>query len=134
MQVKCAKCSRGIALTDGVQLVDGRLSHVECNRPSALTAEERQLAFIYCSYHVVAHCASCDREFRFSELGTDVLGGGRTNLCPRCRQDLTENVRAHVFRCMYVPFEIRNKAQAVREAALRLVRQSLLADRSDALI
>jgi hypothetical protein len=134
VQVKCSKCSRAIALTDAIQLVDGRLSHVECNRPSALTAEERQLAFVYCSHHAVTHCASCDREFRFSELSTDVLGGGRTNLCPRCRQDLTENVRAHVFRCMYVPFEIRSQAQAVREAALRLVRQSLLADRSDALI
>ena len=134
MQVKCSKCSRAIALTDAVQLVDGRLSHVECNRPSALTAEERQLAFVYCSQHAVAHCASCNREFRFSELGADVLGGGRTNLCPRCRQDLTENVRAHVFRCMYVPFEIRRKAQAVRESAQRLVKQSLLADRPDALI
>ena len=67
-----------------------------------------------------------------SELGADVLRGARTNLCPRCRQDLTENVRAHVFRCMYVPFEIRSKAQAVREAAQRLVKQSLLADSTDA--
>jgi len=56
-------------------------------------------------------------------------------MCPRCRQDLTEAVRAHLFRCAMLPSEIRLRAQAVREAAQRLVKETQqLGDRSDVLI
>jgi hypothetical protein len=94
MQVQCTKCSEPIALSDVIESTNGQLSHVDCKRPHVLTPEERALVFVYCSGHVVARCPACDISFRYTELAADILGGGRTNMCPRCRQDLTEAVRA----------------------------------------
>src|SRR5262245_16715327 len=104
MQVDCSKCSQPIALTDIIESDNGRLSHVDCKRPKVLTPEERALVFAYCWGHVVARCPVCDVGYRYTELGADILGGrhlaggSRTNLCPRCRRDLTEAVRSHLFR------------------------------------
>ena len=135
MQVKCSKCSQPIALTDIIESNNGHLSHVDCKRPQILTPEERALVFVYCSGHVVARCPACDISYRYTELAADMVGGSRTNMCPRCRQDLTEAVRAHLFRCAMLPSEIRLRAQAVREAAQRLVKETQqLGDRSDVLI
>jgi len=135
MQVKCAKCSQPIALTDIIESNNGHLSHVDCKTPHVLTPEERALVFVYCSGHVVARCPACDISFRNTELAADILGGGRTNMCPRCRRDLTEAVRAHLFRCAMLPAEIRLRVQAVREAAQRLVKETQqLGDRSNVLI
>jgi hypothetical protein len=135
MQVNCTKCFQPIALTDIVESNNGRLSHLDCKRPNVLTPEERSLVFVYCSGHAVAWCLACDVDYRYTELAADILGGARTNMCPRCRQDLTEAVRAHVFRCVMLPVEIKNKVQALREAAQRLVKESQqLRDRSDVLI
>jgi hypothetical protein len=135
MQVDCWKCSKPIALTDAIESSDGRLSHADCGRPQMLTPQERALVFLYCSTHAVAYCVPCDGKYSFTELGSDLFGGSHTNMCPRCRQDLTEQVRAHLFSCGLLPREVRLKAQAVREAAQRLVKQSQQArDRSDVLI
>ena len=123
MQVKCSKCGQLIALSDIIESSDGRLSHVECARPRTLTADERHLLFVYCRDHIVAQCLSCGLSFRLMELAADPLGG-RTNICPRCRKDLTENVRTHLYGCAKLPAEVRLRAQALREAAQRLVRQS----------
>jgi hypothetical protein len=132
MQVNCAKCSQPIALTDVIESNNGHPSHVDCKRPQVLTPEERALVFVYCSGHVVARCPACDVSYRYTELAADILGGGRTNMCPRCRRDLTEAVRAHLFRCAMLPSEIRLRAQAVREAAQHLVKESQqLRDASD---
>ena len=134
MQVKCSKCSQPIALTDIIQSSDGRLSHVDCRRPQTLTVEERALLFVHCFNHAVARCLTCDVSFSFTELAADPLGG-RTNLCPRCRRDLTENVRGHLYRCTMVPSEVRLAAQGVRETAQRLVKQSQRqVDGADALV
>jgi hypothetical protein len=123
MQVKCTKCGQFIALSDIIESSNGLLSHVDCKRPRSLTAEERHLLFVYCSDHAVAQCLSCGLRFRMMELAADPLDS-RTNLCPRCRKDLTENVRTHLYRCAMLPSEVRLRAQAVREAAQRLVKQS----------
>src|SRR4030095_7066169 len=113
----------------------GRLSHVDCKRPQVLTPEERALVFVYCSGHVVARCPACDVSFRYTQLAADMVGGSRSNMCPRCRRDLTEAVRAHLFRCAMLPSEVRLRAQAVREAAQHLVKESQqLRDRSHVLI
>jgi hypothetical protein len=134
MQVDCTKCSQPIALTDIIDSHNGRLSHVDCQRPHVLTPEERALVFLYCSGHVVARCRACDIGYRYMELAAEMVGGSRTNMCPRCRRDLTEAVRAHLFRCALLPSEIRLKVQAVREAAQRLVKESQeLCDTSDVL-
>jgi hypothetical protein len=135
MQVDCTKCFKPIALSDVIESTNGHLSHVDCKRPYVLTPEERALVFVYCSGHVVARCPACDVSYRYTELAADILGGGRTNMCPRCRQDLTEAVRAHLFRCAMLPSEIRLRAQAMREAAQRLVKATQqVSDRSDVLI
>ena len=56
-------------------------------------------------------------------------------MCPRCRTDLTESVRGHLFSCVGLPAEIRQKTQAVRDAAQHLIKQAREAiDRSDVLI
>ena len=135
MRVNCSKCSQQIALADVVESDRGRLLHVDCKRPQALTWEERGLIFLYCSDDIVAQCPGCDVSYRYAELAADVLGGGGTNMCPRCRRDLTEVIRAHLFRCTMLPSEVRLRAHAVREAAQRLVKESRQArDRSDVLI
>ncbi len=135
MQVDCSKCLAPIALTDIVELFDGHLAHVDCKRVRTLTHEERALVLIYCVGHHVAHCLACDRRFRFTELATDVFGASRTNLCPRCRKDLTESVRGHLYGCAMLPSEVRLRAQAVRGAAQHFVKQSRQArDRSDVLL
>ena len=97
MQVKCSKCGQLIALSDIIESSNGHVSHVECTRPRTLTADERHSLFVLCSDHVVAQCLSCALSFRMMELAADLFGGGRTGLCPRCREDLTENVRAHLY-------------------------------------
>ena len=134
MQVKCPKCSEPIALSDVIESSDGRLSHMDCQRPRMLTVEERALLFVYCFGHAVAFCLNCDLRFRMAELAADALGS-RTNLCPHCRRDLTQSARAHVYSCAILPAEVRLKAQAVREAAQHLVKESQqLRDTSDVLI
>ena len=135
MQVNCAKCSKPIALTDIIESHDGQLSHIDCKRPKVLTPEERSLIFVYCSGHVVARCAACDINYRYNELAADIFGVGRTNVCRWCRRDLTDAVRAHLFRCPMLPSEVRSRAVALRAAAQHLVKQSQQArDTSDVLI
>src|SRR5262249_13008437 len=135
MQVSCSKCSQPIALTDIIESNNGRLAHVDCKRPKVLTPEERALVFVYCSGHVVARCPTCDISYRYNELAAEMVGGSRTNMCPRCRQDLTEAVRSHLFRCAMLPAEVRSRAVALRAAAQHLVKQSQQArDTSDVLI
>ena len=135
MQVNCAKCSQPITLTDMIESNGGHLSHVDCKRPQVLTPEERALVFLYCSDHVVAPCPACGISYRYTELGADILGSNRVNMCPRCRRDLTEAVRAHLFRCAMLPSPIGLRAREVRQAAQRLVKASQeLRDTSDVLI
>jgi len=135
MQVQCSKCSQLIALSDIIESAEGRLSHVNCARPRTLTIDERTLLFVYCGDHVVAQCLACGLSFRVAELGADPLGGDRAYQCPRCRKALTENVRTHVYGCARLPSEVRLMAQAVRQAAQHLVKQSQQArDRADVLI
>lgn len=135
MQVKCTKCSQPIAVTDSIESDGGRLSHVDCMRPQVLTRDERALVFVHCSGHVVARCPACDVGFRYTELAADLFDGSRTNMCPRCRRDLTEAVRAHLFRCGLLPSEVRLRAKTAREAAQHLVKvNQQLRDRSDVLL
>ena len=102
--------------------------------PRTLSPDERALLFYYCLNHTVARCLGCARSYYLSELVADLLSG-RTHLCPQCRRDLTENVRSHVYGCTLMPEEVRQQAQALREVAQRLVKEShQLRDKSDVLI
>src|SRR5438093_392386 len=99
-----------------------------------LTPDERALLFYYCLNHTVTRCLICARSYFLSELVADLLSG-RTHLCPQCRRDLTENVRTHVYACGIMPDEVRQKAQALREMAQHLVKESRqLRDKADVLI
>ena len=76
----------------------------------------------------------CDLRFRLVEPASDAPGR-RTNLCPHCRRDLTQSARAHLYGCAMLPSEVRLRAQAVREAAQHLVKETHQArDRSEVLI
>jgi hypothetical protein len=133
MQVNCVKCSQPIALTDVIESSAGRLSHLDCARSQGITPEERALLFVYCSDHAIATCRPCGLQFRMMNLAADPLGG-LTNLCPRCRTDLTTTMRLHLFSCAVPPAEILRLAQEVREAARMLVKQSQQTTDSDVLI
>jgi len=99
-----------------------------------LTPDERALLFYYCLNHTVTRCLICARSYFLSELVADLLSG-RSHLCPQCRRDLTENVRTHVYACGIMPDEVRQKAQALREMAQHLVKESRqLRDKADVLI
>ena len=99
----------------------GGLAHVDCRRPRVLSTEERALLFLHCCDHSV-ECAPCASRFCLSELGSDLRG--HTNLCPHCRQDLTDGVRAHLHKCDMISEEVRRRAQAVRAVSERLVKES----------
>jgi hypothetical protein len=105
----------------------------DARRRRGLSPEERALLFKFCFDHAVAECASCSQDFRQHELGAD-LRGNRTNLCPRCRMDLTERLREHLYNCLMLPGEVRRKAREARAAARRLVQESQLADQADVLM
>ena len=117
----CARCARTIGPGDTIMFGAGGLCHVDCRRPRALSTEERALLFLHCGDHTV-ECAPCASSFRLSELGSDLRG--HTNLCPQCRQDLTDGARAHLHKCDMVSEEVRRRAQAVRVASERLVKES----------
>lgn len=122
-QVQCSTCSHAISLDDTIVSSGGHLSHLDCRSPQTLTPDERALLFSYCSAHAVAECAACHQSFRHEQLGADLFSH-RTNLCPRCRVDLTLTIRRHLNSCSMLPIEIRSKAQALREAARHLVKES----------
>ena len=88
----------------------------------------------FCFDHVVAECCRCRQSFRQHELAADLLEH-RTHLCPRCRADLTANIREHFFTCPHVPTEVRWRAEDARDAASRLIKQRQeLSDRAYALM
>lgn len=131
---KCPRCLQAIWPDDTVSVSAGRVVHLDCQRPRDLSREERILLFRYCWGHAVAQCRACEQSFRQQQLGADLLGH-RTYLCPRCRADLTESLRGHLYACAMLPGEVRQRAQEARDAARRLVKESgQLRDRADVLM
>jgi hypothetical protein len=117
----CPQCSQAISLGDTTVSASGRLSHWSCRHPRALNADERALLFSYCLHHLVARCQACAHHVHLSQLATDLDGGLR---CSQCRRDLTDSVRAHLYRCAMLPAEVRSRAVAARAAARDLVKRS----------
>ena len=96
--------------------------------------EERALLFRYCWNHAAAECSGYAKEYRITELATDLFGGQEL-LCPRCRANLIASVRAHFYNCSMLPAAVRQRAREAREVAQRLVKQVReLADRADVLM
>ena len=92
------------------------------------------MLFRYCRGHAIAKCGRCASEYRQSELASDRVGA-QQHLCPGCRADLLDSVRAHLYTCSTLPAEVRRQAQAAREAARGLVKRGReLSDRADLLM
>ena len=106
-----------------VALHDGRVSHLDCRIPRALSPDERAVLIFYCFDHPVAECARCRRPFREIELATDYFKG-HTHLCPFCNEDLTDAIRTHLYSCAMAPETVRRRAQMARDTARGLVKQS----------
>jgi hypothetical protein len=129
----CLNCARVIWSDDTLVIEQGRPAHLDCERPRALSPEERILLFAYCREHAVAQCKDCVTRFclqelagvervRLRALALDPISK-RIHLCPLCREDLTDSVRAHIYGCALVPEDVRRRAQAAREMTQRLVKR-----------
>jgi hypothetical protein len=116
----CTECSKAILPEDTFILHTDWLSHLDCQRPHALSPEERVVLFHYCREHAVAECEQCAKGYRMSELGSDPVGA-MDPLCPRCRKDLIGSVRAHLYNCSMLPLAVLQAARNAREVAQRLV-------------
>ena len=122
-QPTCARCQQSVSVSDTLTFDGSEIFHLDCRRPRDLSHEERAPLFKYCFAHPVAECTACAESFRQHELGSDLLGN-RSHLCPRCRADLTQVVRAHLYGCTMLPEIVRLKARQAREAAQKLVKES----------
>jgi len=120
----CRECSRTISPEDTIVFGYGLLGHLDCRRPRVLSAEERTLLFIYCRDHQVAECVRCTRRFHLREVAPLDSFGIRTYGCGWYHTDLTDSIRAHLYGWAMLPIAIRRIAQAAREAARSLVKQS----------
>jgi hypothetical protein len=133
-ELTCPRCLRVLSLEDTVECDGDRVVHLDCRLPRRLNREESALLFHYCSDHAVAECVPCARRFRQNELLWGPLAGS-TDRCPRCREDLTESVRAHLYSCKVLPAEIIRRAQEIRAASQQLVKHAgQLSDRADVLM
>jgi hypothetical protein len=120
----CPQCSRTISPDDTIVFSRGLLGHLDCRRPRVLSAEESALLFTYCQDHQVAECVCCAGRFHLREVTSLNSFGVRMHGCPGCHTDLTDSIRAHLYGCAMLPVAVRRRAQAAREAARSLVKQS----------
>jgi hypothetical protein len=123
-QAKCSRCQQWIFSNETIAVEHGQVFHADCRRPQALTYEERVLLYRYCWKHCVAECPDCARRLRQEELASDFLRH-KTHLCPHCQTDLTESIRTHLYACGELPDQILKRAIAARDAATRLVKESV---------
>jgi hypothetical protein len=63
-----------------------------------LSSSERAMMIRCCYAHDVAFCHDCAQSFRIQRLGADRLEG-KTEICPRCRADLSDSIRDHLRSC-----------------------------------
>ena len=120
---RCRRCEQAISASDAFSFDGDHIVHLDCGRPRTVSPEERALLFRHCFDHAVAECATCVRSYRQLELGSDLVNN-RVHLCPNCRADLTESVRAHLYSCALLPAELRWRLHVAREAVGKLIQQS----------
>jgi hypothetical protein len=102
-----------------------------------LTPAERALLFMTCADHAVAHCPACDRRYKRTEAGADLIGSLAPR-CPACGIDLTASIREHLLSCSAaVALEAQElRAQAVdlqHEAQRQMKRSEQARTRADQL-
>jgi hypothetical protein len=119
-QPKCPRCQQSISVDETVALDSDQIGHLNCRRPRELSQEERTLLFKYCIGHAVATCRSCAEGFRPHEPVTD-LSGNHTHLCPRCRADLIDSIRAHLYGCAMLSRPERIGTRELREVTRKVI-------------
>ena len=125
----CPRCLQIISPDHSIVAQGVRLFHLDCDRPCALSFEESALLYTYCWNHAVADCVACARSYRRAELGADLTR------CPRCRADLTDCLRAHLYDCAMLPANLRHRARETRELSRMLLKHShQLRDAADVLL
>jgi hypothetical protein len=118
----CSNCTRAILPDHTLVFEQGPPTHLDCEQPRALSPEERILLFAYCREHPIAECKDCVASSRLRELAVEPVSS-RTQLCPSCRGDLPDSIRAHIDNCALVPEEVRRRRRRPREV-LRLVNRT----------
>jgi ribosomal protein L37AE/L43A len=78
-----------------------------------LSDPERRVLAIYCHDHAVATCQDCRRDFKFMEVGVDVVGR-RYYFCPSCRLDLVDDLRVHILNCRSIAASIEERVERSR--------------------
>ena len=63
-----------------------------------MSSSERAMMIRCCYAHDVAFCHDCAQSYRIQRLGADRLEG-KTEICPRCRADLSDSIRDHLRSC-----------------------------------
>lgn len=125
----CPRCFRIISADHSIVARGVRLFHLDCDRPCALSFEECALLYTYCWDHAVAECVVCARTYRWGELEADLTR------CPRCRADLTDRLRVHLYECAMLPANLRRRTRETRELSRMLVKHShQLRDAADVLL
>src|SRR5262245_51024990 len=100
----CRLCHQGIRASQEYVFVGKGAAHAACLERSAaddLADSERSRVIRLCWDHPVAACEACQREYRITEMGTDMLTG-RYYFCPYCRADLVWSVRQHLADCAVI--------------------------------
>jgi len=67
----------------------------------------------------VAACEDCRRDFKFTELGVDIVGR-RYYVCPSCRLDFVDHLRLHVLNCRSIAASLEERV----ERSQRLIKDS----------
>src|SRR5262249_43423727 len=98
-------------------------------------AEVRVLA-VHCSSHAVARCDDCRRDYKFVELGVDVIGR-RYYFCPVCRLDFVDDLRLHILGCPVTAAALKRRIershQLLKESGGLVLSAAVLAAESQAL-
>jgi len=119
----CPRCQQGISRTIPFRFTAIVWCIPTAEDPAISAMRSGRLHGGYCFGHAVATCAACAESFPQQQLCADLLSH-REHLCPRCRADLTESVRGHLYGCATLPAEVGQRAREACDAARRLVKQS----------
>ena len=86
---------------------------------TVLTDTERRVLEVHCFDHAVATCADCQRDYKLTELGIDVIGR-RYYFCPACHFPLLTELRLHILTCPTIAAALDERI----DRSLRVVKES----------
>ena len=140
MKIVCAWCQRESEsgyLGDREPSADSATTHEICSRHKRQVLEdlptqsffdatmlhlERVLLFRYCWGHQL-QCPACGESCRVFEVNSGRFERNKRTSCVRCRADLMESVRGHLYACPSSPEGLRDAAQEARANMRNLLKQ-----------